>query len=596
MQASVRVAGAVVGVSVGVAGVARARRARTELGRCERRLVDLRRERDRLNDALRRREAELIGRRSLIERLQRGRRAERGWNDELRAQLQREHASRSGLEERADPRDLILRAAIKLVEAEKGLLLSREDEDADGRLDLVCAHGFEHDPAQGSVVQRFAREVLERDQIVREDAPARGSDPVDAEIENLVAIPLYLRGRFGGVIVCANRRGGFEELDDDLLLALGDHAGTALQTERLQRDLHEAHRSAVRMLIDVLDARDPMLRREAGESALLARAVARRLGLGSHELEVLATAALIRDVGNVAIPERILLTQGPLSADERTLVEMHPRVGAGVIDEWPALHEVAKTVLYHHERLDGTGYPTGLGGEAIPVTARVLSVVDAYNAMIHDRPHRVGRWPHEAVAELTIGAGVRFDPQVVRALADEVKSSTAPHPELAGAVAAAIDTAGLPPLRELTGTDPLTLLPGHRAFHEAAADVVTHDPVAVAIVQLEDLDTINRSDGYAAGDHALLIAARATQLAASRVGGTVYRDSGRRLAILVKGIPTAGLAAELHTEFAIGPRVSIGSTMGRPGETADDVIARAREAITDDATRSPEPPATGRDT
>ena len=95
----------------------------------------------------------------------------------------------------------ILRAAIKLVEAEKGLLLSREDEDADGRLDLVCAHGLEHDPAQGSVVQRFARiEVLERDQIVREDAPARGSDPVDAEIENLVAIPLYLRGRFGGVI------------------------------------------------------------------------------------------------------------------------------------------------------------------------------------------------------------------------------------------------------------------------------------------------------------------------------------------------------------------------------------------------------------
>jgi hypothetical protein len=76
----------------------------------------------------------------------------------------------------------------------------------------------------------------------------------------------------------------------------------------------------------------------------------------------------------------------------------------------------------------------------------------------------------------------------------------------------------------------------------------------------------------------------------------VYRDSGRRLAILVKGIPTADLAAELHTEFAIGPRVSIGSTMGRPGETADDVIARAREAITDDATRSPEPPATGRDT
>jgi GGDEF domain-containing protein len=222
---------------------------------------------------------------------------------------------------------------------------------------------------------------------------------------------------------------------------------------------------------------------------------------------------------------------------------MHPRVGASLIDELPALHDVATAVLYHHERLDGTGYPTGLGGEAIPITARILTVIDAYTAMTHDRPHRPGRPPHDAVAELTYGAGVRFDPAVVRALADEVQSSTAPHPELADAVAAAIDTAGLPPLRQLTGTDPLTLLPGHRAFHEAAAD---EDPITVAIVQLDELDTINRGDGYAAGDRALLIAARATQLAAARVGGTVYRESGRRLAVLVKGVPTADLAAELR--------------------------------------------------
>ena len=283
------------------------------------------------------------------------------------------------------------------------------------------------------------------------------------------------------------------------------------------------------MLVGVLDARDPVLRREAGESTLLARAVARRLDLSSHELEVIATAALLRDVGNVAIPERILLTPGPLSPDELTLVEMHPRVGAALIDELPALHDVATAVRYHHERLDGTGYPTGLGGDAIPIAARVLAVVDAYSAMTHERPHRPARWPLEALAELTFGAGSRFDARVVRALADEIQSSTAPHPELAGAVASAIDTAGLPPLRELTGTDPLTLLPGHRAFHEAAAQAVEAGAATVAVVQLEELEAINRRDGYAAGDRALLIAARATQLAAARVGGTVYRDSGRRL-------------------------------------------------------------------
>src|SRR3954469_19018197 len=335
------------------------------------------------------------------------------------------------------------------------------------------------------------------------------------------------------------------------------------------------------MLVGVLDARAPILRREAGESALLARAVARRLDLSSHELEVIATAALLRDVGNVAIPERTLMTPGPLSADERTLVEMHPRVGAALIDELPALNDVATAVRYHHERLDGTGYPTGLGGDGIPIAARVLAVVDAYSAMIHERPHRPARWPHEAISELTNGAGTRFDASVVRALADEVGSSTAPHPELAGAVASAIDTAGLPPLRELTGTDPLTLLPGHRAYREAVAQAVEAGAATVAVVQLEELEEINRRDGYAAGDRALLIASRATQLAAARVGGTVYRDSGRRLTILVKGtpVPTIDVAAELHTGFAIGPRVLVGVAVQEPGESGETLITRARAAI-----------------
>jgi len=213
----------------------------------------------------------------------------------------------------------------------------------------VCAHGFEHDPERSAIVQRFARQVLDRDQIIREDTPEASSDPADGEIQNLVAIPLYLRGRFDGVIVCANRRDGFEDVDDDLLLALGDHAGAALQSERLERDLQDSYRAVVRMLVGVLDARDPVLRREAGESTLLARAVARRLDLSSHELEVIATAALLRDVGNVVIPERILLTPGPLSPgisqQEYSRLFVQNRVGV-VSDEGPrGIEEGADVVV-----------------------------------------------------------------------------------------------------------------------------------------------------------------------------------------------------------------------------------------------------------
>ena len=575
------------GIAQGLAGaaaVALLLRARAELEaagvRQERAQADV----ERLRAELKRREAELLRRRELIERLERGRRAERDFNRELRGQLQRAHASLGDSDEPGEVRELVLHAAIELVEARKGLLLSRSDDDGDGRLDLVCAHGFDHDPAGSSVAQRFAREVLEHDRIVREDEPPAGSHPADVEIENLVAIPLYLHGRFEGVIVCANRKGGFEGLDDDLLLALGDHAGAALDSERLRHDLSESHRGAMRMLVDVLDARDPVLRRQAGESALLSRAVSRRLGLEDRELEVVATAALVRDVGHVAIPERILLTPGPLSADERTLMEMHPRVGAKLIGELPAMADVANAVLYHHERFDGTGYPAGLAGEAIPRAACVLAVIDAYTAMTHDRPYRAARSPEEALEEIIDGVGTRFEPGVVRALAEELGASSGPSPDIAVAVASAMDTAGLPPLRQLTGTDPLTLLGGHRALHEAAETVAGDGgALVVALVQLEELDEINRRDGYAAGDHALLLAARATQLAAARVGGTVYRDSGRRFALLVAHAHGAGapdVAAELHTEFAIGPRVRVGVANLQPGETGEAVIARARSTLT----------------
>jgi HD-GYP domain-containing protein (c-di-GMP phosphodiesterase class II) len=576
------------GVTLTATGVTVLRRSRAARVAAEQRLGSaiaerdrLRRESDHLRLALRRREVELVRRAELLERLHRGRRAERDFNRELRTQLQREQALRGGLDDPGDPRDLILRAAIKLVEAEKGLLLSRRDADGDGRLDMVCAHGFAHDPSSGAVVQRFAREVLERDRIVREDTPPEGEDAADAEIDNLVAIPLYLLDRFEGVIVCANRDGGFEALDDDLLLALGDHASAALHNERLQHELTQTQRAATRVLVDALDARDPVLRREAGDAALLARSVCHRLGIGDRQTEVIATAALLRDIGYIAIPERILHSPDPLAADERTLVEIHPRVGSKLIAELPGLADVATTVLYHHERVNGTGYPAGLEGEAIPYPARVLAVVDAYVGMTNNRPYRPPLLPEEALAELGGETGTHFDPLVVRALGEEVTSST-PPPEPATTIGSGLDTAGLPPLRQLTGTDPLTLLPGHRAFHEAAARSVDGDAITVAIVQLEELAEVNRRKGYAEGDHALLVAARATQLAAARVGGTVYRESGRRFALLVTGDPSArgrDLAAELHTEFALGPSVRVTVATGH---NAEDVIARARAALNGD--------------
>ena len=203
---------------------------------------------------------------------------------------------------------LILKAAIELVEAEKGLLISREDDDGDGALDVVLSHGFEHDPSQSALAQRFARAVLARDEILREDDPRRPdateATAADGEIDTLVAIPLYLRDRFHGVIVCANRAGGFEEVGDELLLALGDHAGAALHHGRLEHELRDAHRSAVRVLTEAVAAHDPVLHRETCELAVHAGLLAEELGFDDRRRDVVITATLLRTVGYLALPTR----------------------------------------------------------------------------------------------------------------------------------------------------------------------------------------------------------------------------------------------------------------------------------------------------
>ena len=249
-------------------------------------------------------------------------------------------------------------------------------------------------------------------------------------------------------------------LDDDLLLALGDHAGAALQTRRLHNELSDAHRAAMRMLADALDARDPILRREAGEAALLAARSRRRLGLDDRETEVIATAALLRDVGHVAIPERILLNPGPLSPDERTLVEMHPASGAADRRAAGAARRRARRCCITMNASTERDIRPGSRATRSRYAARVLAAVDAYSAMIHDRAAPPARSPSEALAELIEGAGTQFDPTCVGALVDEIgQLDRASIPSGRGRRRRRSTPAGLPPLRELTGTDPLTLLP-----------------------------------------------------------------------------------------------------------------------------------------
>jgi diguanylate cyclase (GGDEF)-like protein len=160
------------------------------------------------------------------------------------------------------------------------------------------------------------------------------------------------------------------------------------------------------------------IRETVEQAAPLAAAIARRLGLPPAEVQDVRLGMELRDVGLIAVPDSILAEPGPLREEQWEVLRRHTLLGERIIAAAPALQSVAKLVRSSHEHYDGSGYPDGLSGEAIPRGARIIAVVDAFDAQLRERPHQAPRTPSEAVAELRDSPA--FDPVVVAALVDVV--------------------------------------------------------------------------------------------------------------------------------------------------------------------------------
>ena len=569
---------------------------RERLGERERALERLRAEHE---AALEERDRDLAEERRTRVRAEQSRREEKEWALHLRNEVVRLQRERGALGDLSDVRALVLHTAVTLVGAEKGLLLSREDVDGDRLLDLVCHEGFESDPSDSAVAQRFAREVIERDTTIREDDEPEIADErrtaADAEIRNLLAIPIYIADDFAGVVVLANKEGGFDEYDDEVLLALGDHAGAMLHNTRLQEELRTSYVGTVRVLADAIEAKDRFLRGHADEVAAYVSAVARELGFDAQRREELMYSSLLHDVGKIGISERILLKPAALTPEERSIVELHPRIGYRLIRQVPALRVTEMAILHHHEHWDGSGYPAGLSGDDIPLDARIIAVADAFSAMTADRPYRPRMTLDEACDELERCGGTQFDPAVVRLFVAEVRRQP-PRETEGDALHEALADPEIDARRDdddavlgaapFTLTDSLTLLYSRRHLHETAAAQAERAGdegrrFSILLVEVVDLAEINREEGYAAGDLALQRVARAVERAAATSGATACRYGGRRLALVVPGDEDAARRAATAVEDDIGERpvVRTATAVWQPGDSGDHVVERARTAL-----------------
>lgn len=207
------------------------------------------------------------------------------------------------------------------------------------------------------------------------------------------------------------------------LLELRTRVDALLRAKRLVDQLDRAE-AVITALGHTIEARDPYTGGHCERLAASAAALGQALGLDGQALRALRLAGSLHDLGKVAVPDQVLLKPGRLDPAERTVIQLHPVTGAELIRPLRTLDPVLPIVRHHHERWDGSGYPDGLAGEAIPLPARIMAVVDVYDALVTARPYKGPLPPREALAILRRETDAGFwDPRVVAAFLTTVEGA-----------------------------------------------------------------------------------------------------------------------------------------------------------------------------
>jgi HD-GYP domain-containing protein (c-di-GMP phosphodiesterase class II) len=260
----------------------------------------------------------------------------------------------------------------------------------------------------------------------------------DAELLDDLAVPARDAFRDAEPVVSRHAASALLPLDDEtwgaltllrprvrrgaaLRDCLGDLAALAteaLRAAEAERRLELTLEAAVGSLAALLDLRDGYTGQHSSTVVDLCEQVARRVGVTGEELQHLRVAAHLHDLGKIGVPDQILHKPGPLDETEWSIMREHPVWGARALESIPGFHPASRAVRHHHERWDGTGYPDGLAGEAIPIGARVIAVCDAYEAMTATRPYRPALAEPLARERIVAGTGSQFDPAATWGLLD----------------------------------------------------------------------------------------------------------------------------------------------------------------------------------
>lgn len=232
--------------------------------------------------------------------------------------------------------------------------------------------------------------------------------------DDALLIPLEVMDKPDGFIYIENIR-KINASDRHLLRLFTIQCASALENNRLHQDLINANEGALRMLAVASEFKDTDTAEHVKRLARQTMETALELGISEDVADSYAQASLMHDLGKIGIPDAVLMKPGRLTDDEFAIIKDHPVIGAQILDGDPNFELAHQVAMYHHERWDGSGYPKGLAGEDIPMAARIVAIVDVFDALVSKRPYKKP-WPVEdALREIASCSGSHFDPAVVEA-------------------------------------------------------------------------------------------------------------------------------------------------------------------------------------
>jgi response regulator RpfG family c-di-GMP phosphodiesterase len=257
--------------------------------------------------------------------------------------------------------------------------------------------------------------------------PMKESEGAEA-VSSAVSMPLLNNNSVIGVLNLSKLRDKppYNQSDLELISVLCGQAAIAVENVRFFEALQEAHFDSVKALTQAIEAKDRYTAGHCDRLVDYAVAIGKRLGLTEQERQYLKFAATLHDIGKIAVNEAILNKQGKLTETEYREMMTHPARGASIIRDVKFLKPVVPMIYHHQERWDGLGYPKGLKGEDIPLGARIVAVLDTFDAMTSNRPYRKALPVDAAIAELRQFSGSQFDPVVVDAFIDVLKCQGIP--------------------------------------------------------------------------------------------------------------------------------------------------------------------------